>query len=191
MNQEEGQPKTTAKHNQEINAALREVKTLKENKITLLEEKQQLLQKIQSLQLEIDGIDASIASAEIHINSKTNRITEHKTIVDNLRLKNNQIVEEINELKKKIKRVNEDIQNSKLLNTFIEHEKQTLETEKEILEKNLRYIEDGISEMANSKELCVPYLMRYDNILKNLYSAFKEVEIRMDVAVKLSNPHNH
>lgn len=183
----EGKPKVTEQSYGQIKSTLSEAKDLKNKKSTLLEEKQTILRDIQSIGNELEGVNVAIEKTREQIKSTMNRAKIHQSTADSLKLRSDELTAEINSLQKNIKQVNEDIQNCKVLRKHLEREKDVFETERNVLIKSIDYMETGIEKISRRKEVILPHLVKYDELLKSLYRSFKEIELRMGVTLQVSN----
>ncbi|MCI4624854.1 MAG: hypothetical protein L3V56_02730 [Candidatus Magnetoovum sp. WYHC-5] len=191
MSTEEGRPRINQKINldkyEQIKSTLNKVKELKGKKNLLIEEKHKILHEIQSLETEIEGIDVAIATTQKQIDSLVGKTVTYKSNIDILQLRCDELTEDINRLKTNINQINEDIDNCKVLKLHIEREKKNLEMERDSAVKNIALLEDGMLAVSQRKMISVPYLTKYDELLKTLYKNFKDVQIKMEVALKINN----
>lgn len=169
----------------EIFADIREINNTKE---FLLAQNKELKEKRESLSSELGGMEIVIASMKKDIASARQRTEASLEGIEDLRGRQEELIEEINSSKKNLKAIMEDNNRCLIMKEHLVVEFESISHEKIIIFKKLKDIEEGIKRITGKKNAYkVPYLRAYDALLKRVYRAFKEAEDRMDVSLKLLN----
>ena len=170
---------------EEIKEILSEIRELKNTEHSLDTENKELHEKKKTLQSELDGIDIVIPSLKEDISSTEKRIHECHKNIENLKMKQEQEIEEINEIQRSIRTVTEDNKKCSTLRSHLTVEFESIMSERSILLKQLKDIEEGVQTLSSKKMSKMPHLRGYDTLLKRVYMVFRETENRMNVALKL------
>lgn len=141
--------------------------------------------RINKLSAEIDEVDRSILSARDYIASCEKRIKEYPDKIEKLKLRNESLLAEVNNLKLKIKSSREDEENTLLLRDTLIEEHENLKNEKSVLIRRINKMEKAIEEISFEREQKLPKLKKYDEMLREAWNGFHETESRMEVSLKL------
>ena len=134
---------------------------------------------------EIDKIDRSILSAKEHIESCEKRIKEYPDKIEKLKLRNESLLAELNNIKLKIKSSREDEESTLLLRDTLIEEHENLKNEKAVLVRRINKMEKAIEEISSEREQKLPKLKKYDEMLKEAWNVFHETESRMELSLRL------
>ena len=134
---------------------------------------------------EIDEVDRSILSAKDYIASCEKRIQEYPDKIDKLKLRNESLLAEVNNIKLKTKSSREDEESTLLLRNTLMEEHENLRNEKVVLVRRINKMEKAIEEISSEREQKLPKLKKYDEMLKEAWNVFHETESRMEVSLKL------
>ena len=141
--------------------------------------------RINKASAEIDEVDRSILSARDYIASCEKRIKEFSDKIDKLKLRNESLLAEVNNIKLKIKSSREDEDSTLLLRNTLMDEHKNLKNEKAVLVRRINKMEKAIEEISSERERKLPKLKKYDDMLKEAWNVFHETESRMGVSLKL------
>ena len=92
---------------------------------------------------------------------------------------------ETNELHLEVKAAKEDEETSAKLIDTLKDELHDIKTQRAVVIKRLNDIKSGIERISGDKELRIPHLKGYESVLKQIYTAFKETQNRMEVSLML------
>jgi len=141
--------------------------------------------QINKVSAEIDEVDSSILSAKEYITSCEKRIKEFSDKIDKLKLRNESLLAEVNNIKLKIKSSREDEDSTLLLRNTLMDEHKSLKNEKAVLVRRINKMEKAIEEISSERERKLPKLKKYDDMLKEAWNVFHETESRMKVSLIL------
>jgi len=141
--------------------------------------------RINKLSAEIDEVNRSILSARGYIASCEKRIKEFPDKIEKLKLRNDSLLAELNNIKLKIKSSREDEESTLLLRDTLIEEHENLKNEKAVLVRRINKMEKAIEEISAERERKLPKLKKYDEMLKEAWNVFHETESRMEVSLKL------
>ncbi|MBF0343173.1 MAG: hypothetical protein HQL06_02990 [Nitrospirae bacterium] len=168
-----------------IRGKLTELKELRARQVELENENRSFESKIKQLKNETEGIDAVIAAINAEINITNNRTTSYNDSIESLNSKRENLIGDINRLKIHIKTIMEDMDNCMTLKTHLLDEVEGIRSERDIVVKKLRDIENGVQQISKQNEGMLPHLQGYHKVLRQLYTVCKETENKMDVTIRL------
>ena len=163
----------------------RDLNELKDREKLLKAENETYKAQIKKLSAEIDDVDGSILSAKEYIESCEKRIKEYPDKIEKLKLRNDPLLAEVNNIKLKIKSSREDEESTLLLRDTLIEEHENLKNEKAVLVRRINKMEKAIEEISSEREQKLPKLKKYDEMLKEAWNVFHETESRMEVSLKL------
>jgi chromosome segregation ATPase len=170
---------------EELVAELRAFRELENMKRFLEAENGRLRAQIEALTGELGGIRIALTAAKANTESYERRRKKCDEDVEKLKSKRDILISEIDDLRLKTKTAKEDEEASSKLRDALKGQLYDTETEKEILIKRLNDIRTGIHRISRDRELRIPHLKRYDSVLKQIYTSFKETQNRMEVSLML------
>jgi len=141
--------------------------------------------QISKASAEIDEVDRTILSAKDYIASCEKKIKEYPDKIEKLKLRNESLLAEVNNIKLKIKSSREDEESTLLLRNTLIEEHENLKNEKVVLIRRINKMGKAIEEISSEREQKLPKLKKYDEMLKEAWNVFHETESRMAVALKL------
>ena len=141
--------------------------------------------QISKASAEIDEVDRTLLSAKDYIASCEKRIKEYPDKIEKLKLRNESLLAEVNNIKLKIKSSREDEESTLLLRDTLIEEHENLKNEKAVLVRRINKMEKAVEEISSEREQKLPKLKKYDEMLKEAWNVFYETESRMEVSLKL------
>ncbi|HIJ58049.1 MAG TPA: hypothetical protein HPP41_00070 [Deltaproteobacteria bacterium] len=170
---------------EEVADELREFHELQNTKIFLETENNRLRNQIEILTGELKGINIAMSSAEAYLVSYENRRKNCAENIEKLKSKRDVLMAEISNLHLKIKAAREDEESSSNLRERLKDELHDIKGEKALVLKRLNDIKTGLQQISSDRDVKLPYLKWYDEILKQAYNVFMETQNRMEVSLIL------
>ena len=164
---------------------LRELRELENMKTFLEVENGRLKSQIEFLTGQLEGINIAISSTEASLVSFENRIKKSSKNIEKLESKMDLLMAEMNNLHLQIKAARGDEESTSNLKDRLKDELNDIMTQRAVVIKRLNDIRSGIHRISSDKELRAPHLKGYDSVLKQIYTAFKETQNRMEVSLVL------
>lgn len=169
----------------ELVDGLRALRELENRKRFFEVENGRLRTQIEALTGELDGINISISAAREYVDSYEERRKKCDENIEKLKSKRDLLMRETNELHLEVKAAKEDEETSAKLIDTLKDELHDIKTQRAVVIKRLNDIKSGIERISGDKELRVPHLKGYESVLKQIYTAFKETQNRMEVSLML------
>ena len=170
---------------QEITDLAEKVREMESKRNFFIAENENLKNQIVDLTGEIQGVSVALASAEKQITSQEVRLQKSLNKIERLALTKDDMEQEVNTLRLRLKAVQEDLISSSEIRSTMMTELNELNSERGIIIKRLKGIEKGIQEISTDKERVWPKVKKYDDVLKQIYHLFLEAKNRMEVSVIL------
>lgn len=167
--------------------ALRELEGLKR---FLQVENLKLKNQIDTCAGELEGIAISMSAVEMTVDSYDTEIKKCEKDEEKLKETKEVLMRDISELHTKIKAAKEDDASCSRLIDALRDDLSDVEAKKEVSIKRLMDIREGIQTINREKKLKMPRLRVYDSVLKQLHTAFRESENRMEVSLMLKQKVN-
>ncbi len=164
---------------------LRELRELENMKTFLEVENGRLKSQIEFLTGQLEGINIAISSTEASLVSFENRIKKSSKNIEKLESKMDLLMAEMNNLHLQIKAARGDEESTSNLKDRLKDELNDIMTQRAVVIKRLNDIRSGIHRISSDKELRAPHLKGYDSVLKQICTAFKETQNRMEVSLVL------
>jgi len=164
---------------------LRELRELENMKTFLEVENGRLKSQIEFLTGQLEGINIAISSTEASLVSFENRIKKSSKNIEKLESKMDLLMAEMNNLHLQIKAARGDEESTSNLKDRLKDELNDIMTQRAVVIKRLNDIRSGIHRISSDKELRAPHLKGYDSVLKQIHTAFKETQNRMEVSLVL------
>jgi chromosome segregation ATPase len=162
-----------------------ELSSLENMKQYLIDERESLKTRFTMLKSEIEKLDDDLASARAYIASYDNREREHADNSEKLKVKKENLIEQINNAQQNIKTVKQDIDRSTALKDALLSELSDVFDQKALSLARYADIEEGIKAAILDRKEKMPDLKNYNETLRKAHRLFKEAESRMDISIKL------
>ncbi|MBF0100826.1 MAG: hypothetical protein HQK77_07965 [Desulfobacterales bacterium] len=189
---QQSSPSTLSMQNEKENMIdeLRELDELSRMKTFLETEYRRLSSELLTLDSEMESMQISISSAEAYMGSYEGQQNRYLESIDKLSQQKETIIFDINTLHTQIKTGREEAETSRNLADNLKIEIQDVDREKNMILQRLSAVQTGLQQIETEKNMRKPNLQWYDNLLKEVYSLFREAQNRMDVMLLMSKDRN-